>query len=125
MFREATYFICGPADMIKGISDYLKKKKRKVPAIQVLYEYFTAPDEENSEEMSEEFKAIANLESMVTVIIDDDEYSFHLNSKKESILDKALKEQLPVPFACKGGRMLYLQKPKYWKVKFLWKRTLH
>ncbi|WP_407484060.1 2Fe-2S iron-sulfur cluster-binding protein [Elizabethkingia meningoseptica] len=100
--QDATYFICGPADMIKGISDYLKKDK-KVPAIQVLYEYFTAPDEENSEEMSEEFKAIANLESMVTLIIDDDEYSFHLNSKKESILDKALKEQLPVPFACKGG----------------------
>ncbi|MCL1667181.1 FAD-binding oxidoreductase [Elizabethkingia ursingii] len=100
--QEATYFICGPADMIKSISDYLKKEK-KVPAIQVLYEYFTAPDDENAEEMSEEFKAIANLESMVTVIIDDDEYSFHLNSKKESILDKALKEQLPVPFACKGG----------------------
>jgi ring-1,2-phenylacetyl-CoA epoxidase subunit PaaE len=33
--------------------------------------------------MSDEFKAIANIESMVTVIIDDDEYSFHLNSKKE------------------------------------------
>ena len=32
-----------------------------------------------------------------------DEYSIHLNSKKESILDKALKENLPVPFACKGG----------------------
>lgn len=100
--RESTFFICGPSEMIKGIADYLKKEK-KVPAIQVLFEYFTAPDEENSEEMSDEFKAIANLESMVTVIIDDDEYSFHLNSKKESILDKALKDNLPVPFACKGG----------------------
>jgi ring-1,2-phenylacetyl-CoA epoxidase subunit PaaE len=100
--KEATYFICGPSDMIKGISDYLKKEK-KVPAIQVLFEYFSAPDEEDSAEMSDEFKAIANIESMVTVIIDDDEYSFHLNSKKESILDKALKDNLPVPFACKGG----------------------
>src|SRR5690606_7894880 len=100
--KEATYFICGPSEMIKGIADYLKKDK-KVPAIQVLFEYFTAPDEENTEEMSDEFKAIANIESMVTVIIDDDEYSFHLNSKKESILDKALKDNLPVPFACKGG----------------------
>jgi ring-1,2-phenylacetyl-CoA epoxidase subunit PaaE len=100
--KDSTFFICGPAEMIKGISDYLKKDK-KVPAIQVLFEYFTAPDDENSEEMSDEFKAIANIESMVTVIIDDDEYSFHLNSKKESILDKALKDNLPVPFACKGG----------------------
>jgi ring-1,2-phenylacetyl-CoA epoxidase subunit PaaE len=100
--QDSTYFICGPGEMIKGMAEYLKKDK-KVPAIQVLYEYFSAPDEENSEEMSEEFKAIANIESMVTVIIDDDEYSFHLNSKKESILDKGLKEQLPLPFACKGG----------------------
>lgn len=100
--QDATYFICGPSDMIKGISDYLKKDK-KVPAIQVMYEYYTPPEEENAEEMSEEFKAIPILESMVTVIIDDDEYSFHLNSKKESILDKGIKEQLPLPFSCKGG----------------------
>ncbi len=26
-----------------------------------------------------------------------------ISIKKESILDKALKENLPVPFACKGG----------------------
>ncbi len=71
--------------------------------MQVLYEYFSAPDDEDNGEMSEEFKKIPNLESFVTLIIDDDEYSIHLNSKKESILDKALKENLPVPFACKGG----------------------
>lgn len=99
---ESTYFLCGPSEMIKDISSYLKTQ-RKVPSLQVLYEYYTPPDEEGSSEMSEEFKAIANIESMVTVIIDDDEYSFHLNSKKNSILDQALKDQLPVPFACKGG----------------------
>ena len=100
--RESTFFICGPTEMIKDISDYLKKEK-KVPSLQVMYEYYSAPDEEGNAEMSEEFKAIPNLESMVTVIIDDDEYSFHLNSKKNSILDEAIKEKLPVPFACKGG----------------------
>ncbi|RQP08658.1 MAG: phenylacetate-CoA oxygenase [Chryseobacterium sp.] len=100
--KDSTYFICGPSEMIKNLSDYLKTEQ-KVPALQILYEYFVAPDEENSEEMSEEFKAIPNLESMVTLIIDDDEYSFHLNSKKNSILDQALQEKLPVPFACKGG----------------------
>ena len=99
---ESTFFICGPSEMIKDVSDYLKKDK-KVPSLQVMYEYYSAPDDEESAEMSEEFKAIPNLESFVTLIIDDDEYSIHLNSKKESILDKALKENLPVPFACKGG----------------------
>ncbi|PIE50897.1 MAG: phenylacetate-CoA oxygenase [Flavobacteriales bacterium] len=100
--KEASFFICGPSEMIKTISTYLKSE-RKVPSLQVMYEYFAAPDDEDNGEMSEEFKKIPNLESMVTVIVDDDEYDFHLNSKKENILDKALMEQVPVPFACKGG----------------------
>ncbi len=100
--QEATYFICGPSEMIKGISDFLKKDK-KVPSLQIMYEYYAAPDDGENAEMSDEFKAIPNLESMVTLIIDDDEYSFHLNSKKRSILDQALNDKLPVPFACKGG----------------------
>ncbi|MBW8361436.1 MAG: 2Fe-2S iron-sulfur cluster binding domain-containing protein [Kaistella sp.] len=100
--QDATFFICGPSEMIKGISDYLKNDK-KVPSLQIMYEYYAAPDDEENAEMSDEFKAIPNLESMVTLIIDDDEYSFHLNSKKRSILDQALNDKLPVPFACKGG----------------------
>ncbi len=100
--REAVYFICGPSEMIKGTADFLKNAK-KVPSLQVMYEYYAAPDDEENAEMSDEFKAIPNIESMVTLIIDDDEYSFHLNSKKRSILDQALHDKLPVPFACKGG----------------------
>ncbi|MGZ5262397.1 MAG: 2Fe-2S iron-sulfur cluster-binding protein, partial [Kaistella sp.] len=100
--QDSTYFICGPAEMIKDISGYLKND-RKVPSLQIMYEYYAAPDDGENAEMSDEFKAIPNLESMVTLIIDDDEYSFHLNSKKKSILDQALHDKLPVPFACKGG----------------------
>jgi ring-1,2-phenylacetyl-CoA epoxidase subunit PaaE len=88
--------------MIKNVSDFLKKDK-KVPALQVMYEYYAAPDDDDNMEMSDEFKAIPNPESMVTLIIDDDEYTFHLNSKKNNILDQALQDKLPVPFACKGG----------------------
>ncbi|WP_417427612.1 FAD-binding oxidoreductase [Halpernia sp.] len=100
--KESNFFLCGPSEMIKNISTYLKNDK-KVPSLQVMFEYYSAPDNEENAEMSDEFKAIPNLESMVTLIIDDDEYSFHLNSKKNSILDQALKDKLPVPFACKGG----------------------
>lgn len=100
--KEAMYFICGPSEMIKDVSSYLRNEQ-KVPSLQVMYEYYAAPDDEDNAEMSEEFKKIPNIESFVTLIIDDDEYNLHLNSKKESILDKALKEHLPVPFACKGG----------------------
>ncbi|QCX52528.1 FAD-binding oxidoreductase [Elizabethkingia sp. JS20170427COW] len=99
---ESRFFICGPSEMIKSLSSFLKEEK-KIPAIQVMYEYYKPPEEENEEEMSEEFKKIPNLESMVTVILDDDEYAFHLNSKKENILDKAMKEKLPVPFSCKNA----------------------
>ena len=88
--------------MIKGIAEFLKKDK-KVPSLQIMYEYYAAPDDEENAEMSDEFKAIPNIESMVTLILDDDEYSFHLNSKKKNILDQAIDEKLPVPFACKGG----------------------
>lgn len=100
--KESVFFICGPSEMIKDVSTYLKNEK-KVPSLQVMFEYYAAPDDEENAEMSDEFKAIPNLESMVTLIIDDDEYSFHLNSKKRSILDQALNDKLPVPFACKGG----------------------
>ena len=100
--QNSTFFICGPSEMIKSVSAYLKNEK-KVPSLQIMYEYYAAPDDEDNAEMSDEFKAIPNLESMVTLIIDDDEYSFHLNSKKKSILDQALDDKLPVPFACKGG----------------------
>lgn len=100
--KESVYFICGPSEMIKNVSQYLRDVE-KVPALQVMFEYYAAPDDEENAEMSDEFKAIPNLESMVTLIIDDDEYSFHLNSKKKSILDQALVDKLPVPFACKGG----------------------
>ncbi len=100
--QEATYFICGPVDMIKSVSKFLKVEK-KVPSIQVLYEYYTPPEDEDNAERSEEFKKIPNIESFVTLIIDDDEYNIHLNSKKESILDKALADHLPVSYSCKGG----------------------
>lgn len=100
--QSSTYFICGPTEMIKKTSGFLTKEK-KVPSLQVMYEYYSPPDDEENAERSEEFKKIPNLESFVTLIIDDDEYNIHLNSKKESILDKALNEHLPVPFACKGG----------------------
>lgn len=100
--QDSTYFICGPTEMIKSLAQFLREVK-KVPSLQVMYEYYTPPDEGDDAEKSEEFKKIPNLESFVTLIIDDDEYDIHLNSKKESILDKAIKENLPVPFACKGG----------------------
>ncbi len=100
--QEATYFLCGPTTMIKNLSQFLKTEK-KVPSLQVMYEYYTPPEDDDNAEKSEEFKKIPNLESFVTLIIDDDEYDIHLNSKKESILDKAIKDNLPVPFACKGG----------------------
>ncbi len=100
--EKSTYFLCGPTEMIKTTSNYLSQEK-KVPSLQVMYEYYSPPDDEDNAEKSDEFKALPNLESMVTLIIDDDEYSFHLNSKKKSILDQAIAEKLPVPFACKGG----------------------
>lgn len=99
--QESTYFLCGPIEMIKSMAKYLKEDK-KVPSLQVLYEYYLPPEEVNAEH-SDEFKKIPNIESFVTIILDDDEYSVHLNSKKESILQKAINEHMPVPFSCQNA----------------------
>lgn len=99
---ETTYFICGPTDMIQSIADFLHLEK-KVPAIQILHEYYTAPDDDDDPEKSDEFKALPNINSMVTVILDDDEYTFELNSKEEVIVDKCNNEGIPAPYSCHGG----------------------
>jgi ring-1,2-phenylacetyl-CoA epoxidase subunit PaaE len=45
----------------------------------------------------------APIESNVTVIIDDEEYAFSLNSNGKDILQAAQDEDADVPFSCKGG----------------------
>jgi len=61
---------------------------------------------------------------MVTLIIDDDEYSFHLNSKKKSILDQAIAEKLPVPFCLQRGKFVVPARRRFLTAKFLWRKTL-
>lgn len=100
--QQAIYFICGPTEMIKGISEYLRSMK-KVPTLQVLHEYYTSPDGVDDPSKSDDFKKIPDINSMVTVILDDDEYSFELNSKAAVIVDKANDEGIPAPYSCHGG----------------------
>jgi len=43
--------------MIKTTSNYLSQEK-KVPSLQVMYEYYSPPDDEDNAEKSDEFKAL-------------------------------------------------------------------
>jgi ring-1,2-phenylacetyl-CoA epoxidase subunit PaaE len=93
----AGVYACGPEEMIMCVKDFYLSKgldKNKIH-----FELFTTstPTENVSVESG------APVESEVTVIIDDEEFEFTLNSNGKDILQAAQDEDADVPFSCKGG----------------------
>ncbi len=90
-------YACGPEEMIMCVKDfYLSKGVHKGD---IHFELFTTTT--SAENVSVENGA--PIESNVTVIIDDEEYAFSLNSNGKDILQAAQDEDADVPFSCKGG----------------------
>ena len=91
--------MCGPEEMIHGVKESMIEKGVSENAIH--FELFTAPvkKEENTKQTAD----TPNVASSVTVIVDDDETEFQLNTDGLSVLDAAEEEGADVPFACKGG----------------------
>lgn len=90
-------YACGPEEMIMAVKDFylgqgLDSKK-------IHFELFTTsvPTENVAVESG------APIQSQVTVIIDDEEFEFELNSNGKNILQAAQDEDADVPFSCKGG----------------------
>ncbi len=88
-------FICGPETMIDTVKETLST--RNYPKKNIHFELFTTSQ-------SEEKNATLNLDgnSKITILLDDDEVTFTM-SKKNTILDAALKENLDAPYSCQGG----------------------
>lgn len=99
LLKADGFFICGPEDMIFGVKDALEMFG--VPANKIHFELFTTPThhEEESHTKTTDFTG----KSRVTVVLDDEEYEFDLDSKGKTILEAANKEGADAPYSCKGG----------------------
>ena len=88
------YYLCGPEEMIHLVKDTLKDND--VPEDKIHFELFTTT--EILDELPEKPDGKTNL----TVIVDDEEFSFSMN-KNTLVLDAVLKENIDAPYSCQGG----------------------
>ncbi len=94
----AGIYSCGPQEMIMAVKEYFISKG--VNADKIHFELFTAtaPAKDTKTESS-----TVAVEASVTVIMDDEPYTFKLNTVGKSILQAAQDAGADVPFSCKGG----------------------
>ena len=93
-------FICGPEDMMHGVSAALQEAG--VPKQNIKIELFAAsiPKHQHKPRV---FDATVRHETEVTVIMDGNHTSFTMDKDKESILDAGLRAGIDMRYSCKGG----------------------
>lgn len=99
LLKADGFYMCGPEEMIAATAESLKALG--VDEAKVHYELFTTPvllAKETPQDTS-------NFEgdAQITVIYDDEEVNFSLNSNGDTILDAAMENDVDVPFSCKGA----------------------
>jgi ring-1,2-phenylacetyl-CoA epoxidase subunit PaaE len=88
------YYLCGPETMIHLVTDTLVEND--VPKDKIHFELFT------STEIKEEMPIVAEGQTKVKVIVDDQEFEITMD-KKMLVLDAILKENIDAPYSCQGG----------------------
>lgn len=88
------YFLCGPEDMIKKVTDVLTENGAGED--QIHYELFTTSSTNGEIPVSGEGMV------KVTVLVDDVETTFNM-PRTENILNAALKHGIDAPYSCQGG----------------------
>ena len=93
-------FICGPEDMMHGVSAALQEAG--MPKDHIKVELFAAsiPKHQHKPRV---FDAGVQHETEVTVILDGNATSFTMDKDKESILDAGLRAGIDMRYSCKGG----------------------
>lgn len=87
------FYLCGPEEMINTVAATLKERNIKESAIK--FELFsTATPKTNTNTPEGHTK--------ITVLVDDEETTFEM-SKKQTVLEAALKQGVDAPYSCQGG----------------------
>ena len=93
-------FICGPEDMMHGVSAALQEAG--MPKQNIKVELFAASIPKHQHK-ARVFDAETPHETEVTVIMDGNHTSFTMDKDKESILDAGLRAGIDMRYSCKGG----------------------
>ena len=93
-------FICGPEDMMHGVSAALQEAG--MPKQNIKIELFAASVPKHQHK-PRDVGALARTETDVTVIMDGNPTSFTMDKDKESILDAGLRAGIDMRYSCKSG----------------------
>ena len=92
--NASAYYICGPEAMINSAKNTLIA--RGVSEESIKYELFTASTKEETN------VTVSSSGSAISIIVDDETFEIESDGKS-TVLDLALKEDIDVPYSCKGG----------------------
>jgi ring-1,2-phenylacetyl-CoA epoxidase subunit PaaE len=94
-------FICGPEDMMHGVSAALQEAG--VPKANIKIELFAASIPKHAHQPRSAAAETVHQQTEVTVIMDGNAASFTMEQDKESLLDAGLRAGLDMRYSCKGG----------------------
>jgi len=94
-------FICGPEDMMHGVSNALQEAG--MPKERIRIELFAAAAANAVRQPRSHYGADVGHLTEVTVIMDGNHASFTMDKDKESLLDAGLRAGIDMRYSCKGG----------------------
>jgi ring-1,2-phenylacetyl-CoA epoxidase subunit PaaE len=94
-------FICGPEDMMHGVSAALQEAG--MPSARIRIELFAASTPRAVREQRAVYGVEKRHQTEVTVIMDGNHASFTMDKDKESVLDAGLRAGIDLRYSCKGG----------------------
>lgn len=100
---DQEYLLCGPANMIFSVSQWLQH--RNVSEKKIHYELFSDPGETvvNTKKQVPGEKDRSDKKSLVTIRLDGISTEFQMPFEGPTILETAIKAGADLPFACRAG----------------------